>query len=88
KLDYINCKICNGVIHQHDARCRWCGSKKISRAIAVNAYRLCVVLSALTFFFILGFLNVNPFLAALPGIVISFFLSKKYESRWLTKYWY
>lgn len=88
KLDYLGCKICNGVIHHTDAKCRWCGSKKIRGARTINYYRLGAIFSVLVFFFILGLLHVSVIFVVLPGLAISYFLCKKYQDRWLTKRWY
>ena len=88
KLDYVSCKICNGVIHHCDAKCRWCGSKKVPGAISISLYRLSAALSVLMFFFVLGIMDVSPLVAIPPGIGISYFFAKKYEARWLTKYPY
>lgn len=83
RYDYNHCPVCNGVIHRHDTRCRWCGGKKIHVRRPGKPSRIFAAVICFTLVFALGHVTWG-YLAGIPLIIaFSVLLSLTKRPRWL-----
>lgn len=82
RYDYNHCPVCNGVIHRHDTRCRWCGGKKNHSRWSGKPSRIFFTLFCLTLVFFLG--HVTWGYLAGPPLIIAFsvLLSLRKRPHW------